>query len=450
VKGLKRFQVRTRPAQNKITTITAVAAFLAVLVFASAVRAEVVDLTPQKAKMKVPISLNCKDEEISNLINYLAYQYGINMIISKEVKGTITLRLKDVSLDAAFNEILATANAVWVEKENIIHIYAKSEIPAPPEDKLPAPEPPKLITEIFSPTFVNSEQLKTVISPFLSDRGQIQLFKDTRSTSEKPQVPIITDEQARLDTIRGLIKQLDTETRQVHILAKIVETSVSDSEVMGVDWTVKAQLDGTPFKFGSQLAEGGNIKLGTLSFNQFGAVLQRLSEAGKTNVLSDISLATLDGEEAEIHIGETIPRQITTIGAGGQAGVNFGTTGYEDIQVGVKLKVTPHILNDELVQMEVKPEISSVRGFTTLGSGIQSQVPITNNRNTHTNIMVKSGETIVIGGLIQDTGVETKKKVPLLGDLPLVGSLFRHKDSTTEKTDLIIFITAVIMDKRTQ
>jgi len=233
----------------------------------------------------------------------------------------------------------------------------------------------------------------------------------------------------------------------VLIQAKIVETSLSNNELMGVDWNIKGSLTGPPFKFGTELAESGNVDFGTLSFNQFSAVLERLSMNGKTNLLSDVSIAAIDGQTANIHVGEQIPVGITTIGAG-DTGAVFGTTGIEEVQVGVKLNVTPHILNENTIQLQVQPEISSVKGFTSLGGGGASSAPITTQRTANTSIMLASGETLVIGGLIQDSISETSKKVPLLGDLPLVGGMFRHKNTTKEKTDLIIFITATLMEKR--
>jgi type II secretory pathway component GspD/PulD (secretin) len=402
-----------------------------------------VDLTPQLKKLEnATINLNVKDADVPNLLRGLATQYGLNMILSPQIQGTVSMRLENVSVESAINEILKTIGARIIEENNILHVYLESEIPAEPTAT-------ELVTEIFSPSFVNSEQLKEVLTPFLTGRGRIQLFKDSSEKSTKPQAIIVTDEPDHIEIVRALIKKLDVETRQVLIQAKIVETALSNNELLGVDWTVKANLAGPPFKFGTELAEGGNIKLGTLSFSQFGAVLERLSSNGKTNVLSDISLATMDGESASIHVGEKIPVGVTTIGTGAEGGVSFGTTNIEDVQVGIKLEVTPHILNDGLVVMDVNPTISTVSGFTSLGGGGQSQAPITNQRTAHTNIMLKTGETLVIGGLVQDSTSEKNSKVPLLGDLPLVGGMFRHKNTTKEKTDLIIFITAMILDRRT-
>jgi type II secretory pathway component GspD/PulD (secretin) len=393
-----------------------------------------------QAKMQQIINLNFKDADVTNVLRGLADQYNLNMIISREVSGTVSLHLNNVTVEIALREILKSVNARMEERDNILHVFAMSEA------QNRAANDQEMITEFFSPTYTNSGAMINVLQPFLSERGRIQAFKDARST-QKPEMIIVTDLPERIEVVRKLIEKLDTETRQVLIQAKIVETALSNNELMGVDWTIKGTLAGPPFKFGSEMAEGGSVEFGTLSFDQFNAVLQRLSINGKTNLLSDVSIAAIDGEKALIHVGEEIPVGITTIGAG-DTGALFGTTGIEEIQVGVKLNVTPHILNGDTIQLQVIPEISSVKGFTSLGAGGSSSAPITNQRTASTSIILASGETLVIGGLIQDSITESRKKVPILGDLPLVGGMFRHKNTTKEKTDLIIFITATLMEKR--
>lgn len=422
--------------------VAALCAAVAVIALAAFARPAAAAMSQKQLMQTTYVDFNCKNEDVVNIIRLFAEQYSLNIIISPNVRGALTMKLQNVTLESAFEEILATSNAYMVEKNNIIHIYARGENPDEKELE------DAYITEIFEPSYVESAQLREVLTPFQSPDGRIQLFKDTRPGSEKPMMLIITDRPERIEVMRKLIEKLDVETRQVLIQAKIVETSLSNNELLGVDWSIGAELDGPPFKFDSEYASGGKIKFGTLSLQQFGAVLERLSTAGKTNLLSDMSIATIDGAPAFIHVGEQIPVGVTTVGTGGGGGVVLGTTGIQNFEVGIRLSVTPHILNDDTIRMDVSPEISSVKGFTSLGGGGGSSAPITNRRTADTNIMVRSGETIVIGGLVQDSITETRSKVPILGDLPVVGSWFRHKNTSKEKTDLIIFITAVIMEKR--
>ena len=428
---------RTSNPPLKAVLIIALTCFLMIGATSAALSDET-SLQQKKLATRVDF-FHCKNENVGTIIRLLAEQYDLNVIVSDQVTGTLSMKLQDVTLEAAFNEILAAANAYMEEKNNILHIYPRGAKQR--QDILES----ELTTEIFSPSYVNSGQLREVLTPFLSPEGRIQLFKDGSVNSQKPHLLIITDLPENIEIVRNLIDKLDTETRQVLIQAKIVETSLSDNETMGVDWSIGATLTGSPFKFGSEYASGGNVKFGTLSLDQFNAVLERLSQTGNTNLLSDTSLATVDGETATIHVGESIPVGVNTIGTGGSGGVSFGTTGFEDVRVGVQLQVTPHILNDETIHMDVSPQISSVKGFTSLGGGV-SQAPITSERMATTNILVRDGETLVIGGLVQDSVIEQRKKVPILGNLPLVGNLFRSKSVSKEKTDLIIFITAVIMD----
>ena len=430
---------------SKARGITQIVLLISFCCFLSApARGAVVDLTAMQMKMQNRINLNLKDAEVSTVLRLLAEQNSLNMIISSRVTGTISMRLNNVALSDAIQEILNSANAYMVEKNDIIHVYSTTE------KALDASQKSAMVTEIITPVFAKSTQLQGVISNFLSDNGKMQLFDDARGDNNKPQKIVITDKPENIEMIKGLVAKLDTETRQVLIQSKIIETGISDSDLTGVDLQVAATLTGSPFEMDSKYAPGGKIRLGTLSMDQFSAVMQMLSSSGKSNILSDVSLATMDGETANIHVGDSIPVGLMTIGAGGGGSVSYGTTGIQEYNVGVNMSVTPKILNDSTVQLLVSPDISQVQGFTSLGgsAGAESKAPIIKKRTANTSIMVKSGETIVIGGLVQEEDVETQKRVPVLSRLPLVGSMFRQKEVSKRKSDLMIFITATVMEKR--
>lgn len=402
-------------------------------------------LTPVEKTLDTPIKgFNFQDMDVSQILSMIADDYKLNIIVSKQVSGPVRLRLFNVTLRKALDEILSMADATMVIQDNILHVYGRSEAPAgiaAIDSELRRNKP---VTEIISPVFANSSDLSSALTPFLSDLGKIQLFKESRSGSMKPEVLIITDKPDNIDMIKGLVKLLDTETRQVLIQSKIVETTISNTELLGVDWTVGAELVGAPFNL--DMGNFGNVKLGTINTKQFHAIMERLSTAGNANVLSDMSIAALDGEIATIHVGDQIPFGISTFGSSG-GGVAVGTTGVEQIDVGVKLKVTPHILSGDIIRLAVEPKISQVESFTSLGPNSGS-APVIKQRTADTTIMLKTGETLVIGGLVQDSLSEDTKKVPILGDLPLVGPAFRRKTTNKAKADLVIFITATIMEKR--
>lgn len=428
------------------------AALIAVFIAAPAARAAV-DLTPLDQKLNSMINgLEFEDIDLATALHVLAVDKNLNILISDKVRGKkIGIRLYNVSLRTALKEILKMAGADMDidPANNIINVYSEDEmkeIKAPP---LVQAKEAEVKTTIYRPIFASSDALKPILEPYLSEKGRIQLYKETRNSGTiKPEVIIITDKPEIIAQIVQLIKSLDTETRQVLIQTKMVETELSNQELMGVNWSMGGSLIGPPFKFDA--GEMGKVRLGTLSFADFKAVIDRLSSAGKSNILSDTSLATLDGESATFHVGDQIPVGVNTVGSGGGGTVSFGTTGVNNTNVGIQLSVTPHILSDQLVYINITPTVSEVSSFTALGGTTGGTAPVVKERTANTNLIVRSGETIVIGGLVQDQVTETTTKVPILGDLPIVGGAFRHKDSKVSKSDLLIFVTATIMEKRMQ
>ncbi|MCK4248604.1 MAG: type II and III secretion system protein, partial [Candidatus Omnitrophica bacterium] len=177
---------------------------------------------------------------------------------------------------------------------------------------------------------------------------------------------------------------------------------------------------------------------GTLDFSQFSMVLEALFNRGDTEILSSPRIATIDNKPASIHVGDTVP--IPMYERNAETG-NMEVTGYEEIQVGIRLTVTPHINQDGFILMEIVPTVSSITGFT----GPNNERPITSQRTAQTTVMIKNGETVMIGGLIKENNVKTEKKVPILGDLPVIKYLFKHKVDTKQRTELLVFITPNLM-----
>ncbi|MEW6203124.1 MAG: hypothetical protein AB1546_14190 [bacterium] len=428
-------QVNLRTANAGIAILTLCLIFYAAPVFAQH-EAEL----PGGDKL---ITLNLKGAQAVDAFRLLAVQNDLNILVSPDVQGTLNLRLSNVTLREAMDVILEAVNAEMEISGNIIRIVPSGERPVALEER-------QMVTEIFNTKFASSGRLISALTPFLTPGGRIQPFRPGMGDDpRKPEVLIVTDVPENIDTLRKLMEQLDKRAAQVWIEAKIIETSFSNNELLGVNWNIGATLNGPPFRMDSEFAQGGKIELGTLSMSGFSAVLNVLRTRTDTNVLSDEKIATVDGEAAEIHIGESIPVGITTIGAGTVGGVTLGTTGISQYEVGVILQVTPTVLGEGMIYMKLQPTISTVTGFTSLGGGGQANAPITNKRSVDTQVMVRDGETIVIGGLVQDVETAVRKKFPILGDLPLVGPMFRKKDKTKEKINLFIFITAHIMDTET-
>lgn len=281
------------------------------------------------------------------------------------------------------------------------------------------------------------------------------------------------------DVYRSLltvIRQLDIRRAQVSVEAIIAEISARRASELGVQWL----FDGTPsgdrpvgavnFNNGTSIADlglkaytaskasgtsvgstptigiGGGLTVGLGRFNSstfnFAALIRALEGDGSTNILSTPSLVTMDNVEAEIKVGQKVPfvtGSYTSVGAGGTATPTnpFQTVNRED--VGITLKVTPQVNEGDSIKMEISQEVSSISA-SEVDSGT-----ITNNRSIKTTVIAADGQTVVLGGLIDSSQLDSMQKVPLLGDLPLLGGLFRYKNSSKDKRNLMVFIRPTIL-----
>jgi general secretion pathway protein D len=272
---------------------------------------------------------------------------------------------------------------------------------------------------------------------------------------------VVRAEPSIMGEIKKIIHELDVRRAQVLIEAAIVEVSGSSNEALGIQWAM-ADLDGnsgpafgTNFSNAGQnlssivgglaagtpaLAEGATIALGKEVNGQvtFGAVIQALEAASNTNLLSTPSIMTLDNQEAEIIVGQNVPFRTGTESSSSTSNP-FTTITRED--VGVTLKVTPHIHEGKLLRLEVEQKSESVAEEAVSG---QADL-ITNKRSIKTVILAEDGETIVLGGLMKDDFTTSESKVPWLGDIPLIGALFRSQKESRIKRNLMVFLKPTII-----
>lgn len=268
---------------------------------------------------------------------------------------------------------------------------------------------------------------------------------------------ILLAEPETVSTLESIVRQLDIPRAQVLVEAAIVEVSGDISDALGVQWAIDARgsrggvggvnFGNTGLAIGTllqslqeeqplpeSLPDGAIIGLGT---DSFGALITALSSNSKSNLLSTPSLLTLDNQQAEILVGQNVPFQTgsyTTDASG--AGNPFTTIERQDI--GVTLKVTPHINEGATLRLEIEQEISSIAPSATLTA--RAVDLITNKRAIKSTILAEDGQVVVLGGLIQDDVTRSESKVPLLGDIPLLGRLFRSSRDTHIKRNLMVFL----------
>ncbi|HSX86387.1 MAG TPA: type II secretion system secretin GspD [Pseudomonas sp.] len=268
-------------------------------------------------------------------------------------------------------------------------------------------------------------------------------------------------------TLEDIVRQLDVPRAQVMVEAAIVEISGDVSDALGVQWAIDARGDrgglggvnfaNTGLSVGTvlqtlqnnenntstnnntiNLPDGAIIGLGT---DSFGVLVTALSSNTKSNLLSTPSLLTLDHQEAEILVGQNVPFQTGSFTTSASGADNPFTT-IERQDIGVTLKVTPHINDGASLRLEIEQEISSIAPTT---QGVNAVDLITNKRSIKSTILAENGQVIVLGGLIQDDVTQTHSKVPLLGDIPLLGNLFRSTKDSRIKRNLMVFLRPTVI-----
>ncbi len=273
---------------------------------------------------------------------------------------------------------------------------------------------------------------------------------------------VITAPMSVFRSLRSVIQQLDIPRAQVHIEAIIAEVSMDTSSELGVQWII----DGTPkdnpaliTNFAGSttpisglasgavaISDGLTFGLGRLndpSLN-FVALIRALAGDSDTNLLSTPSIVTLDNQEAEIVVGQNVPfvtgEYTASSNTGGNSAIANPFRTIERKDVGITLKVKPQINEGDSITMEIQQEVSNISGSSTGAVDL-----VTNKRSLNTTVQLADGELLVLGGLIDDVLVNTEQKVPGLGDIPVLGALFRAKKMTKKKRNLLVFIRATII-----
>ncbi len=267
--------------------------------------------------------------------------------------------------------------------------------------------------------------------------GQVQVVAD----SDTNQLLVATASKYEAQ-VREIIDELDRPVPQVLIKVLVAEVTHDRSDDLGADFSVlnlRASGEGQSYgsNFGNIAAEptAGGLAA-TILERHVSATIHALATAGKLDVLSRPYILTSDNQEAYVSVGSEVPiitnSQVTDLGA------IVNTVKY--VSIGISLDVTPHINPDGLVSMDVSPQISSISDQTvTVSTGITS--PVFNNRQAESHVQIRDGETVVIGGLMQDQKTQTISKIPLLGDIPYIGIIFQRDQVTKTKTELLIFLT---------
>ncbi|MBI4633037.1 MAG: hypothetical protein HY742_04020 [Deltaproteobacteria bacterium] len=369
------------------------------------------------------ISLNFNEGDIRELLLALAMKQNVSIVMSQDVTGKVSIHLNRATLDEAVTSIAMAGGYQCRREKGTYFIYKTKDVRDPQADRLQI--------KVFKLKFIKTDKVQDILGALPGIRT-IKIHEDSKSV-------IVEDTPENVAKIEAILAAWDTVPKQVLIEAQILQISLTDEMSMGVDWTkVFGDVSiGTAGAFTTNAGLVGSIRTGVGSAHQFTAAINALQTKTKVNTLSSPKILAVNGRQAQVQVGGKQGYKTTT--------TNMGVT-QETVQfldTGTILDITPFIDNDGNIQLTVQPKINSVR-FDTLGN------PVLSTTSVSTTLIAKSNQTIFIGGLIENTASQTRRMIPWLGRIPILGFLFGLTNPSVGKTELVVLITPQILEAEIQ
>lgn len=404
------------------------------------------------------ITLNFQDIEVRSVLAIIADFTGLNLVASDSVQGRVTLNLEDVPWDQALDLVLKSHGLASRQEGNVIVVAPASELANIERQELEAREQMEVLapltTEYVQVRYARASDLAALLRGgqgfgLLTERGRVAVDQRTNTL-------LIQDTADQIDEIMRTLDRLDVAVRQVQIEARIVIASDSATRELGVNWGASSPdrraggrldlggaSDGTPISgLGGLAVDFGSTDRGVGGMTSFafgylsGDVLldlelRAMESEGRSYTISQPRVITANQRTAVIKQGQE--RAYRESAASGAAAVDFK-------EAVLSLEVTPQITPDNRIIMDV-----SITN-DTFGEFQPGEEPPINKNEIETQVLVDNGETVVLGGILQTEELRNLVKTPFLGDLPVIGNLFRYTQQSNEKVELLVFITPRILD----
>ncbi len=392
------------------------------------------------------VSVDYEDTPLGAALSLLARMNGFDVVMGGLGEQHVTARLTDVTVGDALNAILSVSGYSYFTAGDIVVVK-------PVSDEAPG----EMITKIFKLNYLDARQIEQQVKNMISSRGKVQVMAGGHNlgggtSGEFPSSIItVTDIPGIIPLVEEFVNKIDQRPRQVAISVKLIETNINDDESFGFDWSTSltakitnadgagqsnAQTTEKLSAFSALPIKAGSFTYGTLTISEVSTLLEFLRAKGESRLLSSPSVTTTDGKPAVIDVVTTIPIQTVNRFTEGAAIQDIVTFQYKDI--GISLSVTPIINDNGYITLKCEPVVEEITGWVGPADNRQ---PITSKRSVKTDVIVKSGETLVIGGLIKENLIESTRGIWLLSDIPFLGELFKHRTRQNSKTDLMILIT---------
>lgn len=421
-----------------------------------------------------PVTFNFQDVPVRTVLQLIAEESNLNIVASDTVQGNVTLRLVNVPWDQAMDIVLQAKQLDKRRNGNVVWVAPQAEIAKFEQDRedarLAIEERAEKVTEYIPISYGNAEDIAKLLTEesknnsqggsggggsqqqqdrgFLSSRGSLSFDRRTNTL-------LVIDIPQRVAAIKDLVMMLDKPVDQVVIEARIVIATESFARDIGARFGVSGSKDraswggslganGTPggLNWSAPASLGGGQSAGSMALTILGNTIDwdveisALQEEGRGEVISNPRIVTSNQREAVIRQGQEVGYLTIT---GGQAG-NIPTVEFKDVLL--ELKVTPTITNDGRVFLAMELKKDEIEGFVETGAG---EVPQINKREITTAVLVEDGQTVSIGGVYEFRDRRSLSKVPFLGDLPVLGNLFKRRGRSHEKAELLIFVTPKVL-----
>ena len=380
-------------------------------------------------------SLQVHDAELTQVLDMLAQLAGVNILSSADVQGRVTLNLQDVTVESALEAILKSRGFVHEREADFIYVRSEAEVA---RIKL---RNRQLVSKLYQPMYVSASELSKLLTPLLTKEiGQhsvtspVPVGSTAGDEFSQRDALLVQDYPEVIAAIDRVIIEMDVPPLQVLIEAKILSVTLSDTMEYGVNFTLlngRHPGVGATLPIADRVGNTCGLKHGFVS--DVAGFIKSLESIGDTSLVSAPSIRVVNKQKAEMIIGDRLSyKTLAFNGAQTIENVQF-------LDAGTKLMFRPFISPDGLVRLEVHPERSSA----TINKG--TGLPRLSTTEVMTNIMVRDGCTVVIGGLISEEAMESIDRVPLLSAIPLVGASFRNKAERTKRTELIVLLTPHIV-----
>jgi type IV pilus assembly protein PilQ len=413
-----------------------------------------------ESQLNRPVTLSYNETPLNVLLRIMAKNYNFNYVISDVGTERVSVKVVNVPLKQALNAILLPIGYHYFVQDSIIVI---KQIAASPSDELES--------FVYICKHRSADYLLGYISPMLSEQGKVvemgevkkgEQDQQFRQLTLKPnhQVLLIRDIHNRIRDIQKLLQKVDIPVQQIAIEVKLVERLLGDDKNVGLNWPTKYGVKTKSFEpINQQAGSGGgggsqqeeytgwfkdlpaisdNFQWGVIAIEELRAFLQVLAQENKSKIVSNPKITVANNEPAVVNIGTTVP--ILTI----QRAQQGDLVSYEYRDISSYIEVLPVINGDNTLTLTIHPTLQEITGY--VGEG-DAPVPIVSTRELITKVKIKDGEALVIGGLIKETESRVVNKVFLLGDIPLLGYLFKHSSIKKQKSDLVIIVTPKIMEE---